>query len=318
MDAIVIRNMVLEGVHGATPKEHENPQRFEVNLEIGYHQPWAGLTDDLTKTLDYRAAKRAIAEVIAGPRQNLVESLAEKIAERILAQTNACRVTVSIVKLDIWQGVGQPGVRIVRQRIPARLDLRDFDLEGVMAELVNYGAVSMPLLPESRRNSLLTDALTKEYVEREKYIKTSGVRQELSGCDDFRSDDTFSLLREDFTELLQLKFSLSGYRLVEFFSQPPNFTELSLQKYQAGSIGITPHRDGLSCADLVVIFLLGGDGKFATCDDRAGNNPRYVDTTPGNAILMRAPGFMGSSHRPFHFVSDITSERITFGLRQKR
>lgn len=318
MDGIIIENMVLSGIHGATKKEHENAQPFRVDLEVGYHQPLAGMTDDLTKTLDYRAIKKIIHEVIAGLRQNLVESLAEKIAQRVLAETNAYEVVVSIIKLDIWQGIGRPGVKILRRRIPAQLGLKDFDLEGVLAELVNHGATSVPMLPEARREKLLAEALAKSYVEREKQIKASGVQQELSGCDDFMADDVFSCLRDDFTELLRLKFTQSNYRLTEVFCHPFNFNDMALQKYPPGSLGITPHRDGKSSVNLIVIFLLGGEGRFAICDNRDGLNPQYLDTTPGNVIMMRGPGFMGSTHQPFHFVSHVNTEQVTFGMRQNK
>lgn len=91
---------------------------------------------------------------------------------------------------------------------------------------------------------------------------------------------------------------------------------MSLQLYEEGSIGITPHMDGKSVANLICIVILTGESKFALCEDREGSNPKYLDTTPGNVIFMRAPGYRRSDHRPFHFVTDITSRRIVVGIRQ--
>ncbi len=35
-------------------------------------------------------------------------------------------------------------------------------------------------------------------------------------------------------------------------------------------------------------------------------------------IILRAPGFLGTKLRPFHYVTDINETRYTFGLRQKK
>jgi len=92
-----------------------------------------------------------------------------------------------------------------------------------------------------------------------------------------------------------------------------------LQRYEEESIGITPHKDGLSYISLVCVFVIGGQGNFYVCSDRSGNNPIEIDASPGNVILMRAPGFLGSEDgRPFHYVTNIREPRYTFGLRQKR
>ncbi|MBI2486575.1 MAG: hypothetical protein HYW01_06385 [Deltaproteobacteria bacterium] len=91
-----------------------------------------------------------------------------------------------------------------------------------------------------------------------------------------------------------------------------------LQKYEKGSIGITPHRDGLSYINLVCIFNIGGRGKFFICSDRFGKDAREIDASPGKVVFLRAPGFFGSKDRPFHFVTDIQETRYTFGLRQKK
>jgi hypothetical protein len=92
-----------------------------------------------------------------------------------------------------------------------------------------------------------------------------------------------------------------------------------LQRYEKGSIGITPHRDGLRFINLVCVFAVGGRGRFYVCSDRSGKDAREIDASEGNVILMRAPGLFGSQdNRPFHYVTDIRETRYTFGLRQKR
>ena len=102
------------------------------------------------------------------------------------------------------------------------------------------------------------------------------------------------------------------------FATRLNFNALVLQKYDQGSLGITPHRDQLSYINLVCVFMIAGQGRFCICADRSGNNAQAIDATPGRVILMRALGLLGATTRPFHYVTDIQAPRYTFGLRQQR
>ncbi len=91
--------------------------------------------------------------------------------------------------------------------------------------------------------------------------------------------------------------------------------DLILQRYAAGSEGITPHRDHVNYKGLVAVVPLSGSGAFYVCADREGNGRREVPAPVGNLVLMRAPGYRCDRPRPFHGVSDIGAERYSFGLR---
>ena len=94
--------------------------------------------------------------------------------------------------------------------------------------------------------------------------------------------------------------------------------DLVLQRYPPGARGITPHRDHVRYIGLVAIVQLSGDGRFGLCADRSGAGARVLDAGPGDGILMRAPGFGGDKHRPFHFLDGITVERYSLGMRCDR
>ena len=94
--------------------------------------------------------------------------------------------------------------------------------------------------------------------------------------------------------------------------------DLVLQRYPPGACGITPHRDHVRYIGLVVIVQLSGDGRFGLCTDRGGADARTLEAGPGDGILMRAPGFGGARHRPFHFLDGITAERYSLGMRCDR
>ncbi len=98
-------------------------------------------------------------------------------------------------------------------------------------------------------------------------------------------------------------------------AQSLRLNDLVLQRYASGSQGITPHRDHVRYQSLVVLLVLSGHGQYCICSDREGNGAREIPAPAGHVILMRAPGFANRKDRPFHFLSDITSERYSFGIR---
>ena len=91
--------------------------------------------------------------------------------------------------------------------------------------------------------------------------------------------------------------------------------DLIVQRYAAGSAGITPHRDHLRYVGLVAIVVLAGAGRFLVSHDRTGRDAREIPAPPGHLLLMRAPGFNGRNDRPFHALREITEERYILGLR---
>ena len=90
---------------------------------------------------------------------------------------------------------------------------------------------------------------------------------------------------------------------------------VQLQKYEAGSIGITAHRDHVKYKNLIAIFYLEGSAKFYICEDINGKNAIRLDASVGNLILLRAPGFYDLLKRPYHFATNIPDERFLFSLR---
>ncbi len=142
------------------------------------------------------------------------------------------------------------------------------------------------------------------------------VRQQLSSFRDFPDDSRYVSLKNSFQDLIERCLAESA---TYPFETALNFDSMVLQRYEEGSIGITPHKDGLSYINLVCVFVISGKGRFYVCSDRSGKDSIEIDASPGNVVLMRAPGFLSSEdERPFHYVTGIQETRYTFGLRQKR
>ncbi|MGH6719774.1 MAG: hypothetical protein ACREER_10685 [Alphaproteobacteria bacterium] len=190
------------------------------------------------------------------------------------------------------------------------------DAAAIVDELAARGATSRPLLNETGRQRLLALARAMPYRPGRAVIGSGEavVRQELEWSDGFVDGDPFGVLARRYQALWDL--ALTDLPSAPF-APPLVFNEMMMTRYEPGWLGITPHRDHATYVNLVALIVLGGEGRFCVADDRSGANARAVDGSPGRVILMRAPGFLGSDARPFHFVSDIRASRIVFGLRQE-
>lgn len=313
MYKIFINKLVVDGIHGLTEKEKRLPQRFQVDIAIETASK-SYLYDSISDAVDYRVVRKIATSIIQDQSFYLLETIAHKIAKEVLSSTVAISVTVNICKLDIW-GNAIPGVSIKKEKTPPHLDLLDFDIEEVVSYLATDGGFSFPILSENRRRRLAEEAYSYQYQPQPEIVGKGQVQEQLSSVKEFPENSVFWKLRNDFVELLIRKFST--LKIKQLFKSPIDFNDMSLQKYDKDSIGITPHKDGKSRINIICVFNLIGEAEFALCNDRSGSSPKFLDTTPGNIIMLRAPGFFHSTYQPFHFVRNITEERIVFGLRQR-
>jgi len=108
----------------------------------------------------------------------------------------------------------------------------------------------------------------------------------------------------------------AGLRLCNPVPCPPlRLTDRVVQRYPVGSEGIGFHRDHIRYERLVLILLLEGLGRFRVASDRAGRDADEIPLQSGDAVLMRAPGYLGGRKRPFHAVDQVVEERVIISLR---
>ena len=307
---ITLHDLIYSGTHGATEKERLNPQPFKITIKL---TPWkAAVGDDIADAADYRLPKKIAQAVIEGPHKELIETLAGRVAERIIAEDASIRTAeVTVQKTKIWEN-GAPSVTVTRHA-PVAGKFIDFDIDNLVYRLTAEGGATMPFLAERLRADLALEADRCAYAEQPTVVGKHKVREELSSCSEFPEDSRFIRIKEDITDFFNWK--LSQARSNPFGSMPISFNEISLQKYRAGSIGISPHMDNLSCTNLILVITLKGKGDFFLCDDREKNGSRQLPLEPGMITVMRAPGFFGSIRRPFHYITNITEERIVFSMR---
>ncbi len=78
---IRIRGIRGEGCHGASAGETDQPQPFEVDLEVEVD----AVADDLEATADYREIVAVALAAIEGEPVTLLETLAERVAAAVTA-----------------------------------------------------------------------------------------------------------------------------------------------------------------------------------------------------------------------------------------
>ena len=98
MDRIVLTGVHANGTHGVLEFEHERAQPFVVDATLYMDLTAAGASDDLNDTVDYGRAAKEIVAVIEGEHADLIEHLAQRIADRLLTMPPVCQVDVTVHK----------------------------------------------------------------------------------------------------------------------------------------------------------------------------------------------------------------------------
>ena len=148
-DRISLRDHVVEVEIGAFQKERGHTQRVMFNVVVEVRPAPQPLNDDVDRILSYDRITESIASELAAERLNLLETLAERLAERILAEPQAMRAFVRIEKLDV--GPYKLGVEIVRSRAEAAVRVVVDGTEAPLHPLVIFldnAAIAAPDLPQ--------------------------------------------------------------------------------------------------------------------------------------------------------------------------
>ena len=90
--------MRFYGYHGVNPEEKALGQTYIVDVEAQADLSTPGRTDSLEDTVSYTHLYRATKAVVEGESRNLLEALAETIADRVLADFPMESVSVTVKK----------------------------------------------------------------------------------------------------------------------------------------------------------------------------------------------------------------------------
>jgi dihydroneopterin aldolase len=135
-DRISLRDHIVEVEIGAFQVERDITQRLSFNVSVEVLPIEGPIDDNVDRILSYDRVTEAIATELAAERLSLLETLAERIADRILLEPQVVRVLLRIEKLD--RGPGALGVEIVRARaMTASAATRDPAPQPLFAHLTN-------------------------------------------------------------------------------------------------------------------------------------------------------------------------------------
>ena len=113
---IFIRDLKLLASIGVYEREHGSLQPIIINVDVcsedeGPHN------DDLGSTICYDLLTRKIQTVVAAGHINLVETLADRIADIVLDDPRAASVKVRVEKTKAIRAARSVGVEITRYRV---------------------------------------------------------------------------------------------------------------------------------------------------------------------------------------------------------
>lgn len=143
-DRISLRDYVVEVEIGAFQQERGARQRVRFNIVVDVVSPTGTPSDDVDRILSYDLIIDAIDAELSEARLNLLETLAERVADHILGDPKAARVFVRIEKLD--RVAGALGVEIVRDAAPVRAAPQETAVPVVV--YLGNGVLTGPLLPQ--------------------------------------------------------------------------------------------------------------------------------------------------------------------------
>ena len=98
MDRIAIRGLRVFAHHGVLDSERTGGQNFLIDVTVHLDTREAAAADDLTRTLDYGDLALAVHQRISEERWNLIERVAQRVAELALENPAAERVEVTVRK----------------------------------------------------------------------------------------------------------------------------------------------------------------------------------------------------------------------------
>ena len=119
-DRIRLSGVRGRGFHGVFEHERREGQEFVVDIELALDLGPAGASDDLGDTVNYGEIGTAALARIEGEPHDLIERLAELVADDVLAHPSVDEVTVTVHKPQAPVGVpfGDVTVSVTRRREP--------------------------------------------------------------------------------------------------------------------------------------------------------------------------------------------------------
>ncbi|MDH3230306.1 MAG: dihydroneopterin aldolase [Alphaproteobacteria bacterium] len=113
---IRITDLVLPASIGVYDREKQAPQRVRINVELQVAEHGRPRDDDIANVLSYEDIVSGIRMIVGRGHINLVETLAEEIADLCLADLRVAQARIGVDKLDVEPDAAAVGIEIERSR----------------------------------------------------------------------------------------------------------------------------------------------------------------------------------------------------------
>lgn len=115
-DSIFIEKLSFLASIGVFEWEKQFEQKLELDIELSTDIRPAAANDDLNLTLNYAAISELVINLAQSQHHDLIETLAEKIAAKLLQEFNTQQVSLTLRKPSAVPAAASVGVKITRQR----------------------------------------------------------------------------------------------------------------------------------------------------------------------------------------------------------
>jgi 7,8-dihydroneopterin aldolase/epimerase/oxygenase len=121
LDEIALTGLRVRGFHGVFAHERRDGQDFVVDVVLHVDTRPAAASDDVADTVHYGELAEDVAAIVAGDPVDLIETLAQRIADAAVARPAVHRVRVTVHKpqAPIPLAFADVSVTIVRERAVA-------------------------------------------------------------------------------------------------------------------------------------------------------------------------------------------------------
>lgn len=119
-DVIHLRGLEFYAYHGVMPEEQVLGQRFVIDMDLYADLRQAGSSDQVGDTIHYGEVYQVIKDCVTGEKHQLLEHLAQDLAQRVLEQFSCVSVRVEVhkpqapipgifrdVSVEIWREAGE-------------------------------------------------------------------------------------------------------------------------------------------------------------------------------------------------------------------
>jgi dihydroneopterin aldolase len=113
---VFVRDLELMASVGIFEVEKRYEQRIVVGVELDVVDDYDGLAEKLDAVVDYGRIVASVRQIIDGRHFQLIETLAERIAEACLVDRRVLKAQITVEKPDILPGCRSVGITIMRQR----------------------------------------------------------------------------------------------------------------------------------------------------------------------------------------------------------